>query len=239
MKNVLVTGGAGGIGKSIIEELIISGYNPIVIDIDEKNIEKIKNEFNQLQIWKLDTTDVNNLINFRNTLPKDFYIDHIVTLAGRALENEWQEFDKQDITEITKSIQLNLIGHINVIHTFLPILKKSIENDRSITFISSINAIKNYGLPAYSAAKSGMYGLVKSLCLEFGKENIRINSISPGTIVTPATELEPKNFDELLKGTAIGKFATKEEIAKTVKFIIETRGITGQNIIVDAGQSTI
>lgn len=84
-----------------------------------------------------------------------------------------------------------------------------------------------------------MYGLVKSLCSELGSNNIRINSISPGTIITPATELEPKNFDNLLKGTAIGKFATKEEIAKTVKFIIETNGITGQNFIVDAGQSSI
>lgn len=239
MKNVLVTGGAGGIGTAIVEELFSNGYRLIILDIDSKNMENLKKQYNAIEMWNLDTTDVEKLQEFKKSLPEDFCIDHIVTLAGRALENEWQVFEKQDINEIKKSIELNLIGHINVVHTFLPILKKSKEDNKSITFISSINAIRNYGLPAYSAAKSGMYGLVKSLCLEFGNEGIRINSVSPGTIVTPATELEPKNFEELLKGTAIGKFATKEEIAKTVKFIIETKGITGQNFIIDAGQTSI
>ena len=77
------------------------------------------------------------------------------------------------------------------------------------------------------------------LCSEFGKYGIRINSISPGTIVTPATAKEPKNFEELQKETAIGKFATKEDVACCVRFIIETQGITDQNIVLYAGQSTI
>lgn len=239
MKNVLVTGGAGGIGSAIVDELLKGGYNPIVLDIDNKNNEKLKSKYKNIEIWNLDTTNISQLIKSKENLPDDFVIDHIVTLAGRALENEWQEFEKQDIYEIQKSIELNLIGHMNVIHTFLPILKKSDASDKSITFISSINAIRNYGLPAYSAAKSGMYGLVKSLCKELGEQSIRINSISPGTIVTEATEAEPKDFDELLKGTAINRFATKEEIASMVRFILETKGITGQNIIVDAGQSSI
>lgn len=239
MKNVLVTGGSGGIGSAIVDELFKNGYNPIVLDIDDKNNQKLKDKYQNIEIWNLDTTNILELKKFKENLSTNFVIDHIVTLAGRALENEWQEFEKQDIDEIRKSIELNLLGHINVIHTFLPVLKNSDANNKSITLISSINAIKNYGLPAYSAAKSGMYGLVKSLCLELGKENIRINSISPGTVVTEATEKEPKDFTELLKGTAINSFATKEEIAKTVKFVLETHGITGQNIIVDSGQSSI
>ena len=238
MKNVLVTGGAGGIGTAIVEELVNNGYNPIIIDIDVENMEKNKNKFNLSDTWDLDVTDIERLVKFRDDLPKDFSLDHIVCLAGRALENEWRPFLEQDIYEIQKSINLNLIGHINVIHTFLPLLNKK-SNDRSITLISSINAFGDFGLPAYSSSKSGMYGLVKSLCSEFGKDKIRINTISPGTIVTPATEKEPKDFDTLLKGTAIGKFATKEEVAKTVRFIIETSGITGQNVVIDAGQSTI
>lgn len=239
MENILVSGGAGGIGTAIIKELKNNGYNPIILDIDKENSEKLKEECDLKDVWVLDVTDIKSLKEFRDKLSSDFKIDHIVTLAGRALENEWQLFETQDINEIHKSIELNLIGHINVIHTFLPILKKSDCDKKSITFISSINAFGDFGLPAYSASKSGMYGLVKCLCSEFGKEGIRINAISPGTIVTPATELEPKNFEELLKGTAIGKFATKEEVASLVRFIIETNGLTGQNLVLDAGQSTI
>lgn len=239
MKNVIVSGGAGGIGSAIVKEIKRNGYNPIILDIDMFNCEKLKTECVLNDIWCLDITDVESLQQFSNNLPEDYTIDHIICLAGRALENEWQLFEKQDIKEIKKSIELNLIGHINVIHTFLPLLKKSETNNKSITLISSINAFGDFGLPAYSAAKSGMYGLVKCLCSEFGKNQIRINSISPGTIVTPATELEPKDFDELKKGTAIGDFATKEDVASTVRFLMETQGITGQNIIIDAGQSTI
>jgi NAD(P)-dependent dehydrogenase (short-subunit alcohol dehydrogenase family) len=222
-----------------VKELLDKEYKPIILDIDLKNIEEMKEKYSVLDVWNLDTTNVIRLQEFRDKLSDEFCLDHIICLAGRALEDEWKEFEKQDIIHIQKSIELNLIGHINIIHTFLPILKKSKAKSKSITLISSINAFGDFGLPAYSSSKSGIYGLVKSLCSELGKERIRINAISPGTIVTPATELEPKNFDNLLKGTAIGEFATKEEIAKTVRFIIETNGITGQNIIVDAGQSTV
>jgi NAD(P)-dependent dehydrogenase (short-subunit alcohol dehydrogenase family) len=241
MKNVLVSGGAGGIGCAIVKELVSNGYNPIILDYDSCNCEKIKSEcnLNSSFIWSLDVTDVDSLRNFCANLSSDFEIDHIVSLAGRALENEWQLFENQDICEIKKSIELNLMGHINVIHTFFPFLKRSSAEKKSITLISSINAFGDFGLPAYSASKSGMYGLVKCLCSEFGRYGIRINSISPGTIVTPATELEPKNFDELKNGTAIGEFATKEEVANYVRFIMETQGITGQNAVIDAGQSTI
>ena len=239
MENVIVSGGAGGIGSAIVRELKENGYNPIVIDNDKNNCEKIKKELNLENVWCVDITDVEGLQKFCNSLPDAFSIDHIVSLAGRAMENEWKPFGEQDIKEIRKSIEINLIGHINIVHTFLKRLKKSLAYNKSVTFISSINAFGDFGLPAYSSCKSGLYGLVKSLCSEFGQDKIRINSVSPGTIVTPATEKEPKNFEELKKGTAIGDFATKEEIASTVRFIMETHGITGQNFVIDAGQSTI
>ena len=90
-----------------------------------------------------------------------------------------------------------------------------------------------------TGGSGGIGSAIVDELFKIGKENIRINSISPGTVVTEATEKEPKDFTELLKGTAINSFATKEEIAKTVKFVLETHGITGQNIIVDSGQSSI
>lgn len=192
-----------------------------------------------LDLVQMDVTDVDALKAFAKGFSEDTRISHIVSLAGRALQNEWMPFWQQDLEEIKMSLLVNLFGHINIIHTFLPALLNSGDDDMSVTLVSSINALSNYGLPAYSAAKSGMYGLINALCKEFGVAGIRINTISPGTIVTEATQAEPKDFEGLKKKTALGRFATKGDIAKTVRFLITNSGITGQNITVDAGQVRI
>lgn len=238
MENVLVTGGAGGIGSAIAELLYKKGYNITILDNSEESINEMKRKFKDMTFYNVDVTNIEQVKKCYTQIAKEKVIDHIVCLAGRALKDEWKRFEDQDIYEIHKSIELNLLGHINVIHSFLPLLKKS-KNNKTVTLISSINAFSDFGLPAYSASKSGMYGLVKCLCSEFGQDNIRINSVSPGTIVTPATEKEPKDFDQLLKSTAIGHFATKEEVAEMVNFIINNNGITGQNFVIDAGQSVV
>lgn len=238
MENVLITGGAGGIGSAIAQLLCSKGYGVIVLDNNNKNINDLQKLHKGISCYNVDVTNISQLKECYNEISKKCIIDHIVCLAGRALEDEWKSFEEQDLNEIHKSIEVNLLGHINVIHSFLPLIKKS-KNNKTITLISSINAFSDFGLPAYSASKSGMYGLVKCLCSEFGRYNIRINSISPGTIVTPATEKEPKDFEKLLRSTAIGHFATKEDVADMVSFIINNNGITGQNFVIDAGQSVV
>ena len=231
-KNVLVTGGSGGIGGKIVEELIKTEYSPIVLDV-------VKTSNQHVKFWKSDVTNVSELQDLKKDLPEDFTIDHIVCVAGRSLLDDRKPFIEQDIEQIHKSIDLNLVGHLNVLHTFLPILKKSSEPDKTITIISSINALRNYICPTYSSAKAGIYGLIKPLCAELGQDGIRVNAISPGTVVTQLTLSEPKNWEKLLNGTALNRFATTDDIAKTVKFLIENPGITGQNIVVDAGQTSV
>ncbi len=104
--------------------------------------------------------------------------------------------------------------------------------------MSSINAVMDFGLPAYSAAKSGLLGLTKSLSSETGKYNIRVNSILPGTTLTQKTSVEPKAYDKYLKGSLLGRFSTADEIAETIYCMAEKLTcITGQQIIADCGQS--
>jgi NAD(P)-dependent dehydrogenase (short-subunit alcohol dehydrogenase family) len=66
---------------------------------------------------------------------------------------------------------------------------------------------------------------------------IRINTVSPGTVITEATEKEPKNFEELLKGSPLNKFATIENVADVTFALCDTfDGITGEDIVIDCGQ---
>lgn len=239
MKNILISGGAGEIGKHIVREFVKNNDRVYVIDTDKKGLEELVLEMGEAYVIPiaLSVTDVAALQQYSSSLGNSFSLDHIITLAGRALEGEWIKFEKQDLNVIHRSMDLNLLGHINVIHTFYPYLKKSKE-DKSVLMISSINALSNYGLPGYSAAKSGLVGLMNAVVDEFGADGIRINVLSPGTVVTPATLKEPKNFEALLEGTAMRRFVTPEEVAALAYQMSSTfRSMTGHNVVLDAGQS--
>lgn len=239
MKNILVTGGAGGIGSEIVKKFADSGYFVYFVDNDAENANKLVKKIgkDKCEFVELDVTNVEELQSYVKKLKKSFCINHIVTLAGRALPNEWKPFEEQQLDEIERSVHLNLLGHINVVHCFLPCLKKA-KGDKSILMVSSINATDCFGLPAYSASKSGLYGFMNATVSEFGQMSIRINVLSPGTVVTQATKKEPKDFGTLLKGTAINKFATSADVAELAYHMCHTFvTMTGQNQVLDAGQT--
>ncbi len=240
---VLVVGGAGGIGQSIIRLMLEYGYEVLCLDRNGENIQDAAQKFPGVSFEQCDILDIDNLIAIRENmertqgLDKDFSLDHIVCLAGGATEGEWIPFDEQDVNEITNSIKINLFGCINIMHTFLPLLEKSPNRKRSIVLVSSINALRSFGLPGYSAAKAGRIGLVNALSGELGDRSIRINALSPGTVPTPRTQTEPKDFEALLKTTLLNRFATTDNVAEGVLMLLENEGITAQNLIIDAGQS--
>lgn len=234
--NVLVTGGSGGIGSIIVEKFVQEGDFVYFIDKDPKGAKLLTERFghDKCQYQNVDVTKISDIRAFANSFDKNFELDYLITLAGRALENEWISFPMQELSEIHNSVNVNLLGHINVIHEFY----KYLRNGSAVVMVSSINAIGNYGLPGYSASKAGLYGFMNAVVNEFGRDGIRINTISPGTVVTEATQKEPKDFGELLKGTAIGRFATPIDIANVAYELCHTFvSITGQNLIVDSGQS--
>lgn len=241
MKNVLVTGGAGGIGSSISKAFMDNGYFVYIVDTDREAAGRLEVEYgaDHCRAVDLDVTDPAAIRAYCASLGDDFSLNHIVTLAGRALEGEWLPFQQQSLETAQRSVQLNLLGHINIIHAFLPFLKKG-EGERSILMVSSINASEHFGLPVYSAAKAGLCGFMNGIVGELGREGIRINTVSPGTVLTPATEAEPKDFNRLLKGAALDRFATADDVANTVFSVCTVfHGMTGHNLILDAGQSVM
>ena len=241
MKHVLVTGGAGGIGSAIVKAFIENGCFVYIVDTDAVAAEALAAQYGAewCEAVVLDVTDAEAIARYTATLGGEFVLDHIVTLAGRALAGEWELFEEQSLETIQGSIQLNLLGHIQIVHAFLPYLKRG-EGDKSVALISSINAMENFGLPVYSAAKAGLAGFMYGVMGEFGKAGIRINTISPGTVITPATQNEPKDFEKLLDTTALHRFVTAEDVAQLVYAVCnDFVSMTGQNVVLDAGQSKI
>ena len=225
--NVLISGAAGGIGSSIAKKFIEEGFEVYSLDLVSKDLGK---HFHNLCG---DVTNVKELENIKEKL-NGVKFAHIITLAGRALQNEWKPFDSIDYQTIHGSIELNLVGHLNVIRMFMDDL---LGEKKSIVTISSINALGGFGLPIYSAAKAGLIGFTHALAPELTPKGIRINTVAPGTIITEATEKEPKDFEELLKTTDHGRFATKEEVAELVFNLCEKSNETNEIKIIDEGQS--
>lgn len=238
MKNVVITGGVGGIGGAITEKFVQSGFYVIALDIDDVRGAKLQSQYgnDKFRYIHVDVTDIAAV----QQVAKAFgAVNHIVTLAGRALADEWGGLSAMAAESVRGSIDLNLFGHINVIHAFLPALENG-KGEKTVTVISSINNAGGFGLPVYSAAKAGLVGFVKTVAMEFGKKGIRVNAVSPGTVHTEMTQKEPKDFSELLRGTALGKFAEKNDVATLVYALSEDfTTVTGQEFIIDAGQTVV
>ncbi|MBQ6920440.1 MAG: SDR family oxidoreductase [Bacilli bacterium] len=222
-KYVLITGAAGGIGSAIAKKFIENGFKVVSIDLESA-------DFGENFISEIaDVTDIKSLLKIKEKY-NNIEFKHLITLAGRALEDEWKPFKEQPIESLKESIDLNLVGHLNTIRIFYGQIQKSI-----IT-ISSINAYGGFGLPVYSSGKAGLISFTRTVYKEFLKDGIRINTICPGTIVTDATLKEPKDFSELLKGTKNGRFATKQEVADLAFELCENSKESGEIKIIDEGQ---
>lgn len=239
MKTIVITGAAGGIGGAIVDKFLSNGVKVIGLDIQE-TVSTLSSNPNY-QGFVVDVKSYEQLAEVAKKLNK---VDYVVTSAGIALADESQVNGGLSLPSakvFAESVELNLNTHYNALLAFLPNLQAA-EGDRSVTFISSVNAIQGFGLPAYSSAKSGLAGLVTSTCGILGKDGIRVNSVLPGTTPTPATIKEwaykPNHWDDILVGVPLNKLGTPEDVAETV-FAVATQltHISGTSLIVDGGQT--
>ena len=237
---VLITGGDGNIAKEIVKKYLENGSVVIATDIHENtsNSEFLKNE--NYEYYQSDVTNIEDLKNVYNKIKEKYgRITHLISAAGRPMPTEIDGIQSATFEEIEKSINLNLTSHIYIVKIFLELLENEKKDNKTITLISSVNALKTFNLPVYSAAKSGIYGLMKALTKELGRKNIRINVISPGTVPSKE-ELESNGnfynyrYKDML---ALNEFTKQSDIADAVYALTNiTKAITGQNIVVDSGQ---
>ena len=189
---------------------------------------------------KTDVTDVAQ-IQAANVIIKEKYgyVDNIIGMAGVNMKSEIGGMETITIEDIDKSVKLNLNSHIYIVKILLDLLKNSKKSRKTITMISSINGIRDYGLPAYSAAKSGIYGFMKSIVNPMAKLGISVNTISLGTVPHNNEKIDGNlYFQEKLEKIALNEFVRPKHVAEMIyNLIYNLNGIVGQNIVLDMGQS--
>ena len=191
------------------------------------------------EIYEFDLNDLENL----NSFVSNSKYSQIIFFQGIDIIKPFQFYNINDISQTFNVNVLSIISLLNIL-----ISKKYLLKEASIVIISSISGVTK-GTPGhvlYSSSKSALIGLVKSLSLELSRRNIRINCISPGLIATESLFAKNNqilsNEEKLAYDSkyplGIGKL---DSLNGTIKFLLETssKWITGQNLIVDGGNSNV
>lgn len=234
MKNVLVTGGTRGIGRSIVEELVKNNYNVILnYNKSQKEAEKIKQKYSNVEIYQADVSSFSQVENMIKWTEKKFErIDVLINNAGISQIKPFADITEEDWDNI---INTNLKS---VFYTSKSVLSNMLKYKNGLILnISSIWGLIGASCEVhYSTAKSGVNGFTKALAKELGPSNIRVNAIAPGIIDTDMNkELSQEEKEEIKNEIPLEKIGKPEQIAKAVMWIIEDEYTTGQIISIDGG----
>lgn len=231
-KTIIVSGGSGSIGRSIINSF--SDYYVFNIDI-----KKPKRFFKNEKFIHFDLSDYKNL---EKTLNENIEIDksNIYGLVNNAAITIPENILNYDLDNWEKTLNINLSSAFVLLkYTAKLMIKKNIKG--SIVNITSIGAEKSFpNNPAYQSSKAALKHLTKSAAYDLSKYKIRVNSLAPGYT---ESEMNIKSWNDKKsrnlrsKHTFLNRWAKQSEISDVVKFLIEDKSsyINGSNIVVDGG----
>jgi NAD(P)-dependent dehydrogenase (short-subunit alcohol dehydrogenase family) len=248
-KIALVTGGSSGIGRATVVVAAKEGAYAIAADIDDtrgaETVDLVKKSGGKAEFVHMDVTKEDEV---RKT------VSEIVRRHGRIdfLHNNaggWQldatDNDRASLERWSHWIDLNMTGIFLVTKYVVEDMRK--RKSGSIVNTSSINAYFPYaGQLAYASAKSGVIGFTKSLAIELGRYNIRVNAVCPGEILTPQwwdtfnrTPDPKKAMESLKRAIPLGRFCEPEEVARAVVWLgsDEASFVSGAILVVDGGQT--
>jgi len=239
-KNILVTAAGQGIGKATAIAFHKEGANVIATDINDKTLEDLNKEYPNIKIQKLDSTKNNEILEFVKTLDKIDVLFNAVGFVhhGSILECEEKDWDF--------SFDVNVKSMYFMCKAILPMMIK--QNAGSIINVSSC-ASSLKGFPnrfVYGTTKGAVIGLTKSIAADYVKQNIRCNSIAPGTVFSPSWQDRVNQSPDPVQAKKdfiarqpMGRLGTAEEIAAVAVYLAsdDSTFTTGTTISVDGGIS--
>jgi NAD(P)-dependent dehydrogenase (short-subunit alcohol dehydrogenase family) len=239
---VLITGGATGIGESMVTAFARQGARVAFFDIQDEAAKRLVDglaaEGCIAPLYlHCDLTDVAAL---RNS------VEQVLAACGTVdvLVNNAANDQRHTIEEVTpeywdRSIAVNLRPQFFMIQAVLPAMRKALRG--SIINMSSIAwMIPSTGLPLYIAAKAAIVGLTRTLAHELGPDGIRVNAVLPGAIATEKQRrlvYTPEYKAEILESQALKREVLPEDVARLVLFLAadDSSAITNQSYVVDGG----
>ena len=239
-KKIIVTAAGQGIGKATAIAFHNEGASVSATDLNDKTLADLNKEYPNIKVQTLDSTDNNAILEFVKTLDKVDVLFNAVGFVhhGTILDCEEKDWDF--------SFDVNIKSMYFMCKAILPLMVN--QNGGSIINISSI-ASSLKGLPnrfVYGASKAAIIGLTKSIASDFVKQNIRCNSIAPGTVFSPSWQDRVNQSPDPVQAKKdfiarqpMGRLGTAEEIAAMAIYLAgdESTFTTGNTFSVDGGMT--
>ncbi|MDB5533587.1 MAG: 3-oxoacyl-ACP reductase [Hyphomicrobiales bacterium] len=240
-KTVVVTGGGTGIGEAIVRRFAAQGAKTAFIDIKEAESRALADELSaqgrRVYFEQADLTDIAALRAAIGNIRGEF--GPIQILINNAAHDE-----RHAALDVTPDywddrIAVNLKHQFFAAQAVLPDMMEA-KAGSIINFGSTSWMVGQGGMAAYTAAKSGVLGLTRSLARDFGAYNIRVNAIAPGWIMTQRQIdlwLNPAAEAELMQRQCLKRKLVPDEIARATLFFAsdEASACTNQQYVVDGG----
>lgn len=243
-KVAVVTGAASGMGRATVRLLVEQGARVAALDVNAEALETMVTEAARdgapagaVRGWTLDLADKGAIAETFDAIAGHFgAIDILINNAGISL---FAPIDSDEFeTAWERSLSVLLTAHTRTIRAALPWLRQA-EHPRIVNIASTegLGATK-FGSP-YTAAKTGVIGLTRSLAVELGGEGITVNCICPGPIHTGMTAAIPDDAKQEFarRRTALKRYGAAEEVAHmTLALVLPAAGFTtGVALPVDGG----
>jgi 3-hydroxy acid dehydrogenase/malonic semialdehyde reductase len=180
VRNAVVTGAAGGMGRAITEALLESGRRVVLVDRDPESLRQFAAKMGDSTFpIQLDVTDAKSVDRLPDLIPNAFKpVDILINTAGHDIGGRTR-FDVGPADDWSGIIQTNLIGLMRVTRSILPDMVK--RNSGHIVNISSINAVRIIpDMAAYSTSKAGVHMFTETLRGELAETAIRVTEMQPG-----------------------------------------------------------
>lgn len=255
MKTALVTGASRGIGKAIVQRLAKDGFNIAIADLpsQEKEGQTVSREIQQLGVKSIYTSiDVSNKAQVENAIDQTHQelksLDVVINNAGLCHLESLEELDPE---QFKRMWEVNVLGCLNGIQAATKKWKQLGQGRGKI--INGCSIAGQSGFPilgGYSATKFAIKSLTQTAARELGPRGISVNAYCPGAVETEmfqhiaqkcfqlgVAESEQEVYDSHIKGAALRRNGTPEDIANVVSFLAseDSNHMTGQSILIDGG----
>jgi len=242
LKVAVISGVSGAIGGATAELFVKNGFFVVgTYNGNFSNAEKLKTKLDKagfngcffpVKVDLKNKSDIRSLYDY--TIKNFKHIDALICNAGVDVYKLIQDTTDDELDDI---ININFKANFQLAKLFIPNMIE--RKTGKIVFVSSIWGISGASMEtAYSASKSALIGLTKSLAKEVAPSNINVNCVCPGVIDTPMnSRFNSEELKDIIDRTPKGRLGTCEEVASLIEYLSSSKAdfITGQTITIDGG----
>jgi NAD(P)-dependent dehydrogenase (short-subunit alcohol dehydrogenase family) len=240
-KVALITGASRGLGKAMALALAAEGASIALVARDkeqlQKSVEEVWRTGSGAQAFPADVSNEKQVTQLEQDVSREFGRIHIlINNAGINIRKPITDFT---LAEWRRVLDTNLTSTFLMCRAFVPHLKGN-GYGRIINLGSTMAHVSLAGRPAYSASKSAILGLTRSLALELAPEGITVNTISPGPFATEMnTPLmqDPELNAQFISKIPLGRWGRVEEVGQLAVYLClpEAGFVTGADMLIDGG----